>query len=233
MKAKNGKLVARAVLGAVFLMVLFLSTPNLTEAKSLVCKKYEHFKDKYKNHEDELRYNKTQWLKNHEQATYDYYKLIYNSNRYLTDLEFNKLSPRVKNVFLQYYGFVGYRNYLLYKHKCHNGDSETCGDSSEGLSSEKKIISFSLPLFDLEGKIIAAVDGDINEVDHLITFNHTWPSFLIHAGMKPAIEISSKATISPDSGAVRDFFDPLVYTVTAEDGSTQGYTVTVDHQDAQ
>ena len=35
------------------------------------------------------------------------------------------------------------------------------------------------------------------------------------------------ASVSPASGAVRDFTNPVTYTVTAADGSTQSYTVTV------
>ncbi|GHV75883.1 hypothetical protein AGMMS49942_07040 [Spirochaetia bacterium] len=38
------------------------------------------------------------------------------------------------------------------------------------------------------------------------------------------------ASISPASGAARDFTGPVTYTVTAADGSTQGYTVTVTVQ---
>ena len=44
---------------------------------------------------------------------------------------------------------------------------------------------------------------------------------------KPVITISAKATIDPADGQVQDFGHPVTYTVTAEDDSTQAYTVTV------
>jgi hypothetical protein len=42
----------------------------------------------------------------------------------------------------------------------------------------------------------------------------------------PVIDHTGKA-ISPDAGTPQDFTNPVIYTVTAEDGSTQSYTVTV------
>ena len=46
----------------------------------------------------------------------------------------------------------------------------------------------------------------------------------------PAITISDKATISPSSGVAQNFTNPVIYTVTAEDGSTASYTVTVTEE---
>lgn len=43
----------------------------------------------------------------------------------------------------------------------------------------------------------------------------------------PTLTVSEKATISPASGVVQDFSKAVTYTVTAEDGSTQVYTVTI------
>lgn len=43
----------------------------------------------------------------------------------------------------------------------------------------------------------------------------------------PTITVSDKATISPATGVVQDFSKAVTYTVTAEDGTTQAYTVTV------
>ena len=46
--------------------------------------------------------------------------------------------------------------------------------------------------------------------------------------LKPTITISKDATISPKSGAQKDFTDPVSYVVTAEDGTTtKTYTVTI------
>lgn len=45
--------------------------------------------------------------------------------------------------------------------------------------------------------------------------------------LTPTISVSSMATVSPASGVTQDFTNPVTYTVTAEDGSIQQYTVTV------
>lgn len=43
----------------------------------------------------------------------------------------------------------------------------------------------------------------------------------------PTIEISADASVSPTSGTAQNFTSPVTYTVTAEDGSKQLYTVTI------
>lgn len=43
----------------------------------------------------------------------------------------------------------------------------------------------------------------------------------------PTIEISPRATVSPASGQLTDFSGPVVYTVTAEDGTTKIFSVSV------
>ncbi|WP_428660731.1 PQQ-binding-like beta-propeller repeat protein [Runella sp.] len=43
----------------------------------------------------------------------------------------------------------------------------------------------------------------------------------------PTITVSDKATVSPATGAAQDFSKTVTYTVTAENGTTQVYTVTV------
>jgi hypothetical protein len=43
----------------------------------------------------------------------------------------------------------------------------------------------------------------------------------------PTIETSPRATLSPESGLPTDFSLPVVYTVTAEDGSTKTFTTTI------
>lgn len=46
--------------------------------------------------------------------------------------------------------------------------------------------------------------------------------------LKPTITVSKDATVSPKSGAQKDFTDPVSYVVTAEDGTTKKtYTVTI------
>lgn len=43
----------------------------------------------------------------------------------------------------------------------------------------------------------------------------------------PTLTVSTGATVSPLSGVTQDFTSPVVYTVTAEDGTEQAWTVTV------
>ena len=46
--------------------------------------------------------------------------------------------------------------------------------------------------------------------------------------LKPTIQISTGASVSPDGTTSKDFTNPVTYTVTAEDGTTKKvYTVTV------
>lgn len=45
--------------------------------------------------------------------------------------------------------------------------------------------------------------------------------------LAPHIKVSPDATVTPASGTVRDFSKPQLYTVTARDGSTKDYVVTV------
>ncbi len=65
--------------------------------------------------------------------------------------------------------------------------------------------------------------GTINESDHTIQL--TVHDMSITA-LTPTITHTG-TSISPASGVVQDFTSPVVYTVTAGDGSTQVYTVTV------
>jgi len=68
-------------------------------------------------------------------------------------------------------------------------------------------------------------DGYINEGAKTVTA-------LVPAGTRvtaliPRITTSPQTTVSPLSGVVQNFSSPVLYTVTAEDLSTQAYTVTV------
>jgi autotransporter-associated beta strand protein len=47
------------------------------------------------------------------------------------------------------------------------------------------------------------------------------------AALVPNIKVSADATVAPESGVSRDFSIPQTYTVTARDGSTKSYVVTV------
>ena len=82
-------------------------------------------------------------------------------------------------------------------------------------SSAKAITAFS----------INSIAGTINEAAHTIAI--TLPSGTSVTSLAPSITVSAKASVSPASGAARDFTSPVTYTVTAENSSTQNYTVTV------
>lgn len=83
-------------------------------------------------------------------------------------------------------------------------------------SSEKKILSFE----------IANSLTEIDEQTYEITV--TAPFGTEVGSLSPIITVSDNASVTPASGAEQDFTDPVIYTVTAEDGSTQEYTVTVN-----
>jgi len=59
------------------------------------------------------------------------------------------------------------------------------------------------------------------------TISLTMPYGTDLTNLTPAITIPSDATISPASGVAQNFTNPVIYTVTAQDNSTQTYTVTV------
>jgi len=79
----------------------------------------------------------------------------------------------------------------------------------------KSIIAFS----------IGSNVGTINETNHTIAV--TVPYGTSVKALTPTITISDKASVSPTSGTTKDFTSPLTYKVTAENGATQNYVVTV------
>lgn len=85
------------------------------------------------------------------------------------------------------------------------------------LSSAKQILSFNLSN--------TMSSTSIDEVNHLV--NIVWQGGQSIVSSAPNITISDYATISPASSNIMDFTTPKTYTVTAQDGSTRVYTVTV------
>ena len=83
------------------------------------------------------------------------------------------------------------------------------------LSSDKEILSFSIP----------------NKTTHVVRNENTIDievyAFVDVTNLTPIITCSPNATVSPKSGEMIDFSYPITYTVTAQDGSTADYTVTV------
>jgi hypothetical protein len=72
-----------------------------------------------------------------------------------------------------------------------------------------------------DGELAGAVDMET----HTVTV--TAPYGTVRNGLVPAITISEGAVISPASGVGQNFNNPVIYTVTAADGSVEIWTVTV------
>lgn len=85
------------------------------------------------------------------------------------------------------------------------------------LSQEKGLLSFSFPSL--------SVTGTVDEVAHTATVAVPFGTDV--RALIPTVTISSDASLSPASGLAQDFSSPLTYTVTAQDGTTQDYMVTV------
>ncbi|MDP2938535.1 MAG: S8 family serine peptidase [Candidatus Omnitrophota bacterium] len=91
------------------------------------------------------------------------------------------------------------------------------GGSSYTYSSAKAITAFNFTNI--------AVIGVINESTHSIVLNVPFGTDVNN--LVPTITISSRARVSPNSGVAQNFTNPVIYTVTAENYSTQAYTVRV------
>ena len=85
------------------------------------------------------------------------------------------------------------------------------------LSSAKAITAF-----DFTEPITAGV---IDESAHTISI--IVPNGTVVTALVSNIAVSNGASISPNTGIAKDFTNPVIYTVTAEDGGTQEYAVTV------
>lgn len=83
--------------------------------------------------------------------------------------------------------------------------------------NEKSILSFRFDALD--------ADGDIDEIARKIDF--VLPAETDVTQLVPTIEVSEGATVEPASGVAQDFTNPVNYTVTAQNGTTAVYTVTV------
>src|SRR5690606_19230478 len=71
--------------------------------------------------------------------------------------------------------------------------------------------------------LVDDVTATIDEDTKTITVEVPYGTYL--TGLTPTLEVSPDATFSP-KGA-KDFYSEVVYTVTAQDETTTGYTVTV------
>ena len=79
--------------------------------------------------------------------------------------------------------------------------------------NEKAILSFK----------VDSIVGVIDESSMTVTL--TFPKGADVSHLTPVIEVSAYATIQPASGVEQDFTNPVIYTVTAFDGSTVAYQV--------
>lgn len=86
-------------------------------------------------------------------------------------------------------------------------------------SSAKSITSFAF------NGLTPAVNAIIDE--NAKTIAATVPAGTSLTALVPTIAVSADATVSPASGEAKDFTSAVTYTVTAQDGTTQAYTVTV------
>ncbi len=89
-------------------------------------------------------------------------------------------------------------------------------DRAASLSSARDILTFSVA-----GQVGSSL---IDTASHTVTFY--MPSGTSVNSLAPVITVSSSATVSPASGTAGNFTNPVTYTVTAQDSSTQNWTVT-------
>jgi hypothetical protein len=85
-------------------------------------------------------------------------------------------------------------------------------------NTEKQITAFTIA-----GQVSSAIDQAAK------TVTVTMPFGTSKTNLVPTITLSAAASVSPTSGAAQDFTSPKTYTVTAEDGTTQDYVVTVSN----
>ncbi len=93
------------------------------------------------------------------------------------------------------------------------------------LSSEKEILSF---VFSSESNLglVDNISGQINDQDSSILLQVPFDTSI--ETLVPSITYSENAAISPRSNEPRDFTQPILYTVTAEDTTERTYSVTVE-----
>lgn len=106
----------------------------------------------------------------------------------------------------------------------HNSQDVPSQSPTITLSNKKEMLSFSM-FFSQYGEIAAT----ISDTTVIMRLPKEYPNDFKR--LKPMIEVSDKASVYPHSLVEQDFSNPPVtYTVTAEDGSTQAYQVTVKRQ---
>ncbi|MBA6155908.1 hypothetical protein H3Z83_05155 [Tenacibaculum sp. S7007] len=85
-------------------------------------------------------------------------------------------------------------------------------------SNENSILNFSI-----------IISGDtFNATINNTSITTTLPALTNVKNLKPVVEISEKATVTPSSGQVIDFSSPVEYKVKAENGDVKVYTVNIN-----
>ncbi|MEE1964612.1 leucine-rich repeat domain-containing protein [Allomuricauda taeanensis] len=137
-----------------------------------------------------------------------------------SDVDLAKLAPVIEHTGLAVDPDSGeeqnFTNPVEYTVTAENGDTKTYTVTIEkGLKSSNSITSFKV-----NGNE-ATIDGDA------IGFTFPAGSGADLTKLKPEIVHTGKS-IAPDSGVEQNFTNPVEYTVTAENGATKTYTVTID-----
>ncbi|MBP7736622.1 MAG: hypothetical protein KA369_11660 [Spirochaetes bacterium] len=98
--------------------------------------------------------------------------------------------------------------------------------AADGISSKMYTVHVEEGLNSANDILIFSIDGTGGSIGaNTVTLN--MPYGTNAKSLTPSITVSSRATVSPESGETRNFESPVLYTVTAEDGSQKIYTVTV------
>ena len=87
------------------------------------------------------------------------------------------------------------------------------------VNSEAEILDF-----DVEGLINSSINSNAATVTASVS------TLADLTQLAPEIIVSDFASISPESGTTQDFTNPVDYTVTAEDGTTKEWTITISQQ---
>lgn len=109
--------------------------------------------------------------------------------------------------------------FLIISSSCSKDDNPAKEELAK--SSEKEVLSFSF-LAANNSALATNVIGNINKANKTITVN--LPSDTPQTALKPTISISPKASI--DLQGTQNFTTPITYKVTAEDNSSDNYSVT-------
>ncbi|WP_171017267.1 leucine-rich repeat domain-containing protein [Maribacter sp. ACAM166] len=114
-----------------------------------------------------------------------------------------------------------FTNPVTYTVTAEDGSTKSYSVSASSKTSAKQIASFVF--LATNNAITSNVVATINEEDKTITA--TMPLGTNVTELQPEVQLSELATV--DLNTVQDFTEPIEYTVTAEDGSEEIYTVTI------